>query len=346
MITSIDFGCYSIRSAHRHHDSPRHIELIDERSEYVVLPADNDCRQTLVNRQIHSAECENSIVVFGNQAAEARWLSRQPCASLFSDGRVPGDDPPARQILNILTQAILPQSDSKPGVCCFTAPGGKAATENIEFLSRLIRMHGYVPLHCTASVAAMLAAGNESSFTGITIICGAETTEVGICRYGLEIASEAIDVGSNWIDTELARQFQVQTWDDQGDCYLDLESVRKWKHTPGIHLRNTVSEREKTLARLYSVMLNRVADSVRRLLASPVVQHAIRSERLAVICAGGPTVIGGFSGALTERLVEHDIASRLLSVRVVEDAATAIVRGLLIQGELEVRRSRTADQAA
>ena len=346
MITSIDFGCHSIRSARRSQTVKGQINLVDQRAEYVVLPSDEDCRQLLSQREIGFADCEDSIVVFGNKAADARWLSRKPCASLFHEGQVPKDDPPARQILNLLTKALLIPVTDQPAICCFTVPGGRSATDNLDFLSRLIRMNGYAPLHCAAATATMLAAGNETNFNGIAIVMGSESTEIAICRYGIEIATETVSVGSNWIDMELARQFKMQTWDEQGDCYLNLEGVRRWKHGPNIHLRNTVSEREKTLSRLYGVVLTRVAGSVRRLLLQPQVQAKLGHERLTIFCSGGPTLIHGFSGALTERLVEHDIASRLTSVRVVDDAHTAVVRGLLIQAELEVRRSVTRESAA
>jgi hypothetical protein len=346
MMTAIDFGCHAIRSAFRSLDNHRTITLFSERSEYVVLPDTETYRDAVTSRGIPHADCEGSIVVFGNRAEEVRWLSRQPTAPLFTDGHVPTSDAPARQILSILTGSLLPARTAAAASCCFTVPAGPGRGKTAEFLSRLIRMHGFEPMLCSATDATMLACGNDSHFTGVTICMGTETTEISICRYGIEIACDTVDTGSNWIDTELARQLKIQVWDPSGECYLDLDSVRDWKQNPRLHLRHGTSEREQTLSRLYSHSLGQIANAVRGLLDAPAVKRNLNDQRLAVICSGGPALIGGFAGALTERFVEQDTAGRILSVRVAEDASTAVVRGLLILGELEARRNAVVAYAA
>ena len=346
MITAIDFGCYAIRSAWRSPTASPQLTLFNERAEYAVLPGQDSYRQALEDRQICYAECDGSLVVFGDRAGQVRWLSRMPCAPLFAEGSIPTSDAPARQILHVLINAILPKPDDENSTCCFTVPGGRGRTENADFLSRLIRMNGFEPRVCSSAESLILASGNDSSFTGITLAMGAATSEVSVCRFGVPLASETIPVGANWIDAEVARQFKFQVWDVAGDCYLDHEAVREWKHDSRVHLRTGIGEREKTLARLYGEVLDRIARSVQRLLVSPAVKSTLGSQRLAVFCAGGPTVIGGFASALTERFVDHNVASDIVSVKTVDDPLNAVVRGLLIHGELEQRKRRPERSAA
>lgn len=345
MITAIDFGCYAIRSAYLSSSSPRTVRHFSERSEYAVLPNVDHYRQTLTDKAIAFAECEDSIVVFGNLAEQVRWLSRKPCAPLFADGKIPTADAPARQILSVLTQALLPKPDGGTNYCCFTCPGGSALPENSEFLSRLVRMSGFIPVECSVANAVTLATGSENQFSGVTIVIGAESSQVNVTRFGREIACDTINIGANWIDRELADQLKLRVYDDAGECYPDLAAVRDWKHDPQVHLRNGMGEREKTLSRLYGVLLNRIAKSVRTLIHSPIVR-AKAPDRVSVVCAGGATQVAGFSAALTERFVDHDIASNILSVRVDESPSTAVLRGLLIQGELELKRSSGESNAA
>ncbi len=346
MITAIDFGCHAIRAAYRDPQNSRSVTFLSERSEYVVLPMLDTHREALASRGTSYAECDDSLVVFGNQAQQIRWLSRKPAAPLFADGRVPTEDAPARQILNILTQSMLPTHSESGGYCCFTTPGARSHTDNVEFLSRLIRMHGFAPVYCSSSEATMLACGSENNFTGIAVCMGTEVTEISFCRYGAEIASETLDVGSNWIDMELARQLQVKIWDDVGECYLDLEAIREWKCTSNIHLRDSTGERERTLSRLYGVIVERIARSIRQLITQTNAKTTAGSPPLPIICSGGPTQVGGFADVLTERIVEQDTASCIQSVRVVEKPSQAVVRGLLIYGELEARRGRAVEFAA
>jgi len=346
MMTAIDYGGYAIRSAFRNPTDPKAVTFLSERSEYAVLPMLDSFRDAIGRLGISYAKCEDSYVVFGNKADQVRWLSRKPCAPLFADGHVPTTDAPARQILNILTQSMLPSHSSRDSQCCFTTSGVRNDPRNVEFLSRLIRMHGFAPMFCSPTEATMLACGSVNNFTGVAVCMGTDITEVSLFRYGSEIVAETLDVGSNWVDIEMAKQLQMKVWDDTGNCYLDLAAVREWKHDRSVHLRNSTGERERTLSRLYGVILSRVARTIRQFVSSESVEKSIGKSPLAVICAGGPTQIGGFANAMTERLVEQDTASRIQSVSVVENPSLAVVRGLLIFGELESRRGRTVEFAA
>jgi hypothetical protein len=346
MITALDFGCYAIRSAYRQHPSSRQLTMFCERSEYTLLPNTDRYLTALTESRIPSAQCEDHLVVFGNRAADVSWLSRRPRTALFLEGNVPVDDPPARQILNVLVEAMLPKPDVGQNLCVFTVPGAESRAKNEAFLAQLIRMRGFRPLHASEGLVTALAAGAESAFTGVAMVMGAETSHVSVVRYGIEIASAIVPVGADWIDMEMARQFKMQTWDDVGERYLDLEAAREWKQGPNIHLRNTIGEREKMLARLYSVALDRITRAMHTLLEHPTVQNKLGSQRISLMCVGGPTQIPGFVSALTERLVEQDIASRVASVTTVTDPSTAVLRGMLIHGELEARRMQTDQLAA
>ena len=347
MICAIDYGSCWIRSAFRSPEPPPRLVMYAEKSEYAMLPASDVHRRSLTEQSIPYAECDGSMAVVGNHAAKAQWLSRVPCTSLLADGVVPTSDPPARQMLSLLTDAMLPLPMVKGAPCAVAvnAVPTKSEDHSAEFLCRLVRMRGYEPLLVNPAEAALLASGRDAAFTGISIVCGAQSTALSVSRLGVQLAAETLKIGSNWVDTEIAKQFQIQSWDDDGTCYLDLESVRRWKAESGVHLRNPLAERERVLVRLSTVLLDRVTRSIVQLLASPAVRTVLQQQRLALVLSGGGVLLDGFSSVLTERLVEHGIAERVLYVRVAQDAATAVVRGALIMAELEARRASMADAA-
>ena len=345
MITAIDFGCYAIRSAFREDIDGVLLKMFSERSEYVVLSNVEHHQQLLDFHNIPRAECGDTLAVYGNQAAGARWLSRVPSASIFNGGIVPPDDPPARQMLDLICTAILPAPNHCMNLCAFTVPGSERCTESQEFLARLIRTRGYEPLVLSASDVIMLSEGSDVSFSGITVVVGSETSEVSVSRLGITLASTLIPVGADWIDIELARQFQIQVFDESGNAWLDLEAVREWKHNPERNLSNPVGERERALSRLYRAVFDKIAEATYHLLVQPNIKSTLGEERLNVICSGGASRINGFASALTERFVDQDIADRVQSVRTVDEPELSVVRGLLIAGELEARcrpLSRTA----
>ena len=341
MICAIDFGSCCIRSVFRNPRTPGRLSMYAEKSEYALIPDTGHHRRSLADQQIPFAECEGSLAVVGNNAARAQWLSRVPCTPLFVEGAVPSDDPPARQMLSVLTEAMLPPVDAERSLCVLTVPGvpdeSPRVQKNAEFLSRLVRMRGYSPFVVNPAEASLLATCHDATFTGISIVMGAETTSVCIARYGISLAKESIAIGSNWIDTEVAKQFQIQVWDEDGNAFIDMESIRQWKQQSCPHLRNAVGDRERMMSRLYTVVLDRVTRTVAQLLQSTPVRNALHRQKLAVMLSGGATMIEGFASLLTERFIEHEIAERIQSIRLAPDPATAVVRGALIFGELEAR---------
>jgi len=341
MICAIDFGSCWIRTVFRNAANPHRLSMYVEKSEYALIADSETHQKILIEQQIPFAQCEGSLVVVGNNAAKAQWLSRVPCASLLRDGIVPTDDPPARQMLSLLTEAMLPSLFGATNLCAVTVPGLRDGSDqsrkNEEFLCRLVRMRGYIPIVVDPSEAALLATGNDNSFTGISIVIGAETTHIGIARYGMMLASETLAIGSNWIDSEVARHFQAQRWDEAGNVYLDLDNIRQWKEQADVHLQTALGDRERMMSRLYTVVLDRVSRTIAQMLSSAPVHRALQRQRLSVMLAGGATMIDGFVSLLTERFIEHEIAERVQSIRCAPDAATAVVRGALICGELESR---------
>jgi hypothetical protein len=319
--------------------------MYSERSEYTLLTNTEQHRQSLEMQAVPYAECDQALVVFGNRASDARWLSRVPGTALLTEGNVPSDDAPARQILSLLTQSMRPVHSGDQNLCVFTVPGQRDGSDqakmNEAFLYRLVQMQGYQPRVVNSAEAALLATSSDESFTGVSIVIGAETTTICVARLGILIAVETMAVGGNWIDTELAKHFKVLMFDESGTAYLDIESIRQWKVESGVSLKNSLGDRERMLVRLYTVIAERVCRTVTQMLDSAPVRVALNKQRLPVMLAGGAVMADGFSALLTEQLIQHDIADRIVAVRIASDPETAVVRGALIFGELESRALRS-----
>ncbi len=349
MICAIDFGSCWIRSVFRNPRAPERLSLFSEKAEYALLADTEQHRKVLQEQLIPYAECDGTLAVIGSSTEKIAWLRRLPCAALLPDGMVPTDDPPARQMLSLLTEAILPPLSGTRNLCAIAVPGVRDQADrsrrNEEFLCRLVRMQGYQPLVINPAEAALLATGNEQGFSGISIVLGAETTSLCLARHGVPLASETLAVGTNWMDSELARQFQIQVFDEEGNAYLDLEAVRTWKQNHAPNLMHSTGERERALSRLYSVVLDRVTRTVVSMLSNPNVRNTLQRQRLSIMLSGGGSLIDGFVPMLTDRFIEHQISDRVLAIRLAKDPLNAVVRGALILGELEAN-SQFAGEAA
>ena len=347
MICAIDFGSCRIRSVFRNPQTPERLKMFSVRSDYTLLSSTEQNRMTLEALAVPYAECDQALVVFGNQATSAQWLSRVPPTALLVGGNVPSDDAPARQMLSLLTESMLPiihdahSGSGAQNLCVMTVPGlrdgSDQARKNEAFLYRLVQMQGYQPLVVNSAEATLLATCSDALFTGVNLVMGAETTTICIARLGMLIASETIGIGGNWIDTELAKHFRVQIFDEAGTAYLNIESIRHWKTESGANLINSLGDRERMLMRLYTAVLDRVSRTLTQMLDSAQVRLALSTQRLSVMLAGGAVMVDGFVNLLTEQFIQHGIADRILSVRIAPDPETAVIRGALIFGELESR---------
>ena len=262
MITAIDFGLSEIRTAFRSPQQPGRLNLIGERSGYCLVPDRRQHRASLDHQGISYAECDGVLAVVGNQITAARWLSRVPVAPLIQDSLSASADPSARQMLNVLVEAMLPACNEAEGYCAVVLPGNDSETDfslrQREFLSRLVRMRGYEVMPLRASEAAMLSTSHESFFTGCTVVIGAEHTEVCLSRNGIPLAFRECLAGGNGIDRELARQFRMHIWDGDGTCYLDTETVCGRKHEKSIDLFSPVGDFECAMAGYYEKLIDQV----------------------------------------------------------------------------------------
>lgn len=343
MNCSIDYGSSVLRSLFRNPASPSRLCLSTSRSEYAVVPDTDSHRRALGSEGVPFAVCEGSLLVIGNDASRVRWISRLPASPLFADGRIPQTDAPARQMLYELTQAMLPELRSDRGVCVMTIPGagqGESVTGlNAEFLTRLVRMRGYTPLVLGAAEAAMLSAGVDSRFTGVSVVIGAESVSWCVARRGLVLATDAISAGTRWMDLEIARAFGVQVWDASGRAYLDAERAGEWRRESCVDLRQPRDEQESLLSRLYAVLVQKLAEAITVAVGS--VDPGLRPlEAVPVVLAGGGSLVAGLVDILRASLREHETGQQRYAVKVAANAETAVVRGAYVYSELELAAGR------
>ncbi|MEZ6039028.1 MAG: hypothetical protein R3C20_00885 [Planctomycetaceae bacterium] len=350
MITAIDFGCSRIRSVFRNPANPARLNLFVERSEYALIEETEQHHRTLQESNIPYAVCDQSLAVVGNRARDCQWLSQLPLTPLMIDGIVPSNDPPARQMLHLLTAAMLPPADGLTNLCAVVVPNAgidpQQDMNNRDFLLRLVRMQGYEPFAVSAAEASVLACGASAGFTGISVVIGAESTDICVTRFGMPLASTTLPFGCNQIDTEIAQHFKMFRWSKSGDMFLDMDSVADWKKNGQVSVSKPVGDRERILAGTTSLVLDQIVGGIRDLLRRGPVTAQLAGKRIPILLSGGGSLLNGVSDLLTERLIQQDLASMISAVRLVADPEFAVIRGALIHAELEARAQLTRSVAA
>jgi hypothetical protein len=218
-----------------------------------------------------------------------------------------------------------------PGI---TDSGGDWSSEHREFLSRLLRLHGYVPLELSAPQALVLAELGDRAFTGIGLVFGAGSSQAGLIHRGNVLSHCAIPYAGHWIDLRLARAQHVHFWDAEGNKYLDVDKTRAWKESFHGSLRSPVSSRDQQLADLHRGMVEFLLREAAMNFA-PEIKRLGLIDPLPLVVAGGTARIPGFRDLLLDVLPSVSLPVSIGDVRLVAASDFTIARGGLIRAELE-----------
>ncbi len=328
MTASVDFGSHRIRVARMQNDR---IVASSFRSVYSVLPDSQEQRAMLARLSLPYAVCDSHLAVIGDFATELRCVSNMPPVPFFAPGQTGIDDPPARQILNVLVESMLPQNITNE-YCAVTVPAClKAGNGGPEFLHKLVSLRGYTPLPVSSGLATVLAEGCDDRFSAIGISFGANCCHVGLVARGNQIDEEVVDRGGAWMDIELARHGDQYVYDRDGQCYLDTEAISNWKEAKYRSLGKRESVIEHTLANLYADILSRVVSAVDAIVS----RNKLNAGPLPILCCGGVASINDFEAALRNAFRSSSLnANQIGNIRVYDDQLT-VARGGLIQVALQ-----------
>ncbi|QDT15681.1 disk-shape morphogenesis protein volactin [Alienimonas californiensis] len=333
-LTVLDLGVHRFRSLRR--SGGRTIGR-SCRAAYGVLP-DSPARRRLLEQvglnfaTTRAAEGEESeLLLFGDAADEYAKLFGTPPLALLPDGKVPTDDPPARQIVAALIDSLLPDpvSDEEPVKVIF--PGGEA---DREFLSRVIRLRGYEPQAVDPAEAFAAATMPATGFRGLALICGADRWELAAVLGGKVVARCVAEGGTTALDRRRAEDRVEVVYERDGEKYLDVDACRRTRETFAGTLLAPQGEEERAIAELHAAALGELfAEAARRFSGEPSLRHIHKS--LPVFCGGGGGRIAGFAELVERELADAQFPLPLGPVTAVKADDYLTARGALILAELD-----------
>lgn len=345
MSIALDIGTHEIRSL-RCGDG----RLIARRCRSIACAVDDSATHRSILRQIdvRFAVCEGQLVVFGTKANNLTQLFRVPRTGLFPEGQIPPDDPPVRQLIGAIVEALIGRTERPGAHCCLTLPGeknsgGDWSNPSSLFLKRLVELQGYSPAIIGAANALVLAELGGNGFTGIGMTFGASTAEAALVLNGNELARCSVPYAGNWIDQRLARSMQRFLWDADGTKHLDTISTQHWKESFTGNITATTSKDEQLLTDLNRGMVEFLLQHASEQLG-PVMQRMRLPATLPVVVAGGSASVPGFESLFHDVVTSLAVPLAIGPVRLVANDDLAVSRGALIRAELE--RPQASDLAA
>ena len=268
-------------------------------------------RRLLQQSNTQFATCSGQLLVFGEAAREwSEMLNLTSCA-LLRGGRIPASDPVSRQVLTLVVDALLPAPTETSYVCKMTLPGGggeQAFHRDAEFFQQLVTLRGYRPEFITATHAVALAELADAAYTGITVTLGHTTCEFGITHSGREIVRCVVMSGLDSFDgsprlgeAEPIQEPVMPTVSSDRDYFRFFADV--------ISEARMQFEHEGTLKTL--------------------------PRSLPVVCAGGITATPSFLPLFQAAWNEASWPVITAPIRLASSPDLSVVRGCLIQAELE-----------
>ena len=331
---AVDLGCYEFRSLRL---QDQRLAGRRSRTDYIALPISEMKQKLLDQSGIRYARCEDSFLLVGTEADRWSRMVQIPISSVLPDGRVPTGDPPARQLMAGMIESLVPQSASPHSICALTLPGGRIEEENnseLAFFARLIRMRGYRVLPVHASHSITLAELGKSNLTGVGLSIGAETCEMSVTRFGVELVHASIKQGSHKIEQEMAQFSDCYAWDISGNRFLDLETIRDWKASLERDLCHPHTEDEHFLTDRCRELIKTALVNLGRILAREPHQLNKMPGSVPLVVNGGLCQIKGFAKLFNEVLESIPLPLPISVVLHGGDPQWTVARGSLIHAEL------------
>ena len=344
-LTVLDLGAHRFRSLRRGGG-----RLVGRscRAAYGTLPDSPARRRLLEQVGLNFATTQGSddgagdgeepeLLLFGDAAEEYAKLFGTPPLPLLPDGRVPTDDPPARQIVAALIDALLPDPLTADEPVRVIFPGQEA---DREFLSRVIRLRGYEPAAVDPAEAFAVAAMGETGYRGFALTCGADRWELAAVLGGKVVARCVAEGGTVALDRRRAEDRSEVVYQRDGGQYLDVDACRRTREEFSGTLLAPADAEEAAVAELHAAALGELfAEAARRFAGEPALRHIHKA--LPVYCGGGGARIPGFTELVGRELADAEFPLPLGPVVATKRDEYLSARGALILAELE-----NADAAA
>ena len=336
MSVGLDIGSSQIRCVRRRDERlmGRAVQAL-----FTPLPDAPEYRALLEAGRIPFAVCDGALTIVGDNAAEYSLLFHVRPQRLMPHGRLPTNDPVARQSLAALVDALLGEPDQPGEICAVTLPGGEsfqslATSSELEFFSRLIRLRGFSPQVLSAGLSVVLAELSRHSFSGLGLSFGAATSELVVAHRGVEFAMCSVPQGGDWLDEQIAKEFGDTLLDDAGEPILDLPKGESRRRAFDGLLNVPTSNTERFLASLHRDLLYALIRSATFTLAS--LPRALEiPQPLPLVVVGGVARIGGFEGLLRQAIELARFPLSIGEIRFANSHDFTIARGSLISAQLE-----------
>jgi hypothetical protein len=243
------------------------------------------------------------------------------------DGFLSPGEQDAIPIMRFLMERLLgkPQVEGEPVHFCIPAPSIDRENDTVYhegIVAGILKKLGFTPRSMNEGHAVVYSELADAGFTGIGVSCGGGMFNVCICYKTIPAVTFSVARGGDWIDGHVSK-------------VMGIPQVRAAAIKEGnVDLMNPRSREEEAVVLYYRNLISYVLKNLKQRfqLTRDVPQF---TDPVEVVCAGGTSLVGGFTQVFAEELAKVDFPLPISGVRRADDAMTSVVRGTLIAAALE-----------
>ncbi|MEX0725782.1 MAG: hypothetical protein WEB58_16635 [Planctomycetaceae bacterium] len=153
-------------------------------------------RQLLDQLRLNYAECDSHWLLWGELAERYADVFHSACLPLLTDGEVPENQPPIRQMLAYLMEGLLPTAETPNHLCgvAFSQSRSDPRRSTIDFFTQLINLCGYCVAAVSPAQALALAELSSCRYSGIVLHLGVAVSDFCVMHHGTVLWKESVDL--------------------------------------------------------------------------------------------------------------------------------------------------------
>lgn len=299
-----------------------------QRNAFITLDSETTNVRQLKLMHVPFIQAGKRLHIVGKKAYEyAQIFNNQELRRPMASGMLNPSEQDAFPIIKEIIKEML--GDKEKHNVVYSIPGVPIdQIKNIEYhedvLKSIIESLGHSAKSINEAVALAYVGLADDELTGIAISMGAGMCNIAIMYAGMAVLTFSTSKAGDFIDENVAR--------DTGTSKAKAQYI---KENGGYSLidNNDRTMEQQAIKTYYEALIRYLLANIARMFKSTDTPNFPRP--VPIVIGGGTSMVAGFIETFREQFKQQEFPINISEIRIVEEPLTAVVRGCLIEAQLE-----------
>jgi len=316
----LDVGTANLASAIQDVDGNVTIKI--QRNAFIDIETDDYTRSMLTRLNVQYVVINGRMVVVGDPAFELANIFNRETRRPMKDGVISPNEQDAMPIEKMLLENLLGTPNFPGERVYYSVPAQPIDADfNVIYhqgvFGGLLKKLGFDPKPLVEGHAVVFAELAEDDFTGIGISCGGGMFNICVSYKSIPALSFSTTRGGDWIDRNVATVLGIKA--------SRATAIKE----RGVDLRNPKNREEEAVQIYYRNLISYTLEEIKARFESSSGMPAF-PEPVEIVCAGGTSMIGGFTEIFREEFEAIRFPIAVKTIRRVDDPLYSVSKGCLV----------------